>query len=143
MGVEYVKRISIKKNGVYMRIKTNKDIFPYRSHKIETLSKIYKEQGLLALDAEIVRMIDNYGVLIGNHKSILKYKDMWNLTKVQEARKEKTLAIKQLEQCLTKKDRDSEWSGTSTENYKLFTIKLQEIDNIFYKKVAEIINNLN
>lgn len=78
MGYELINRITVKKDGVYISSHSNNDTAPFHSHRIETLSKVYAEEGQKGLDREIFNMICNYAELRGNHKSVQRYESILN-----------------------------------------------------------------
>lgn len=73
MSVEYIKRITIKRDGVYLCTKSNNDSMPYRSVRINSLSEIYREKGQEGLDKELIVMFMDYCVPKGYHKSVLPF----------------------------------------------------------------------
>lgn len=78
MGYELINRITVKKDGVYISSHSNNDTAPFHSHRIETLSKVYAEEGQKGLDREIFSMIYGYAELRGTHKSIERYQRVLN-----------------------------------------------------------------
>lgn len=74
MGIEYINRITVKKDGVYISTKSNNDGYPYHSVRLEELSRIYAEEGKEAYEKELLDMIQSYCELRGNHKSLEKYR---------------------------------------------------------------------
>lgn len=74
MGVEYINRISFKKDGVYLSTKSNNDDRPYRSVKIDTLSELYLNEGKESVEVELAHMFLDYCEPRGNHKSVEKYR---------------------------------------------------------------------
>lgn len=74
MGIEYINRITVKKDGVYISTKSNNDSCPYHSVRLEELSRIYAEEGKDAYEKELLRMIQSYCELRGSHKSLEKYR---------------------------------------------------------------------
>ena len=78
MSVEYIKRITIKKDGVYLCTKSNNDSMPYRSVRINSLSEIYREKGQEGLDKELVVMFMDYCVPKGYHKSVMPFRRIYN-----------------------------------------------------------------
>ena len=85
MSVEYVKRITIKKDGVYLCTKSNNDSMPYRSVRINSLSEIYREEGQEGLDKELVAMFMDYCVPKGYHKSIMPFRRIYANERAIEA----------------------------------------------------------
>lgn len=75
MSTEYIQAVSIREGQVYLTSKSNNDDLPYHTWHCEGLSKVYKEEGQLGLDREILRMLCEYAVLKGSHPSIAKYRE--------------------------------------------------------------------
>lgn len=75
MSTEYIQAVSIREGQVYLTSKSNNDDLPYHTWHCEGLSKVYKEEGQLGLDREILRMLCEYAVLKGSHPSITKYRE--------------------------------------------------------------------
>ena len=78
MGYELINRITVKKDGVYISSHSNNDTAPFHSHRIETLSKVYAEEGQKGLDREIFSMYYNYAEFRGTHKSVERYLKVLN-----------------------------------------------------------------
>jgi hypothetical protein len=74
MGVEWIKAVRIKPDGVYLVTKSNNDSFPYRSKRFGGLSDVHRAEGQPGLDREIVRMLFNYGEIRGSDPSITRYR---------------------------------------------------------------------
>ena len=74
MSTEYIQAVSIRQDQVYLTSKSNNDDLPYHTWHCESLSKVYREEGQLGLDREILRMLCEYAMLKGNHSSITKYR---------------------------------------------------------------------
>lgn len=74
MSREYINRISIKKDGVYISHKSSNDDMPYYVSKNDYLTKAYSENGVKGLDRAMMEICSDACVIRGNHKSILKYK---------------------------------------------------------------------
>lgn len=74
MSTEYIRAVSIRKGQVFLTSKSNNDDIPYHAWHCESLSKVYREEGQLGLDREIMRMLCEYAVLKGSHRSIARYR---------------------------------------------------------------------
>lgn len=74
MSTEYIQAVSIRQDQVYLTSKSNNDDLPYHTWHCESLSKVYREEGQLGLDREILRMLCEYAMLKGSHSSITKYR---------------------------------------------------------------------
>lgn len=73
MSMEYIKRITIKKDGVYLYSKANNDDCPYTVWRCATLSDVLETQGQHALDKEIIGMFRQYAIPKGSHRSLYPY----------------------------------------------------------------------
>lgn len=76
MSVEYINRISFKKDGVYLSTKSSNDDRPYHSVRIDTLSQIYLTEGKEKAEVEIAHMFLDYCEARGSHQSVQKYKNV-------------------------------------------------------------------
>ena len=74
MGTELIRSVTVQKNNVYLTSKSNNDDQPYRFWHCESLSEVYRKEGLPGLDREVIRMLCEYAQLVGNHKSIARYR---------------------------------------------------------------------
>lgn len=83
MGYELINRITVKKDGVYISSHSNNDTAPFHSHRIETLSKVYAEEGQKGLDREIFIMYYNYADFRGTHKSVERYLKVLNSSEAE------------------------------------------------------------
>ena len=68
MGTELIRSVTVQKNNVYLTSKSNNDDQPYR------FWQVYRKEGLPGLDREVIRMLCEYAHLVGNHKSIARYR---------------------------------------------------------------------
>ena len=82
MSRELINRITIKKDGVYISTHSSNDTSPFYSNKSSNLTNSYIKDGQIGLDKEILKMLLNYGELVGNHKSVIPYQkaldDLYN-----------------------------------------------------------------
>lgn len=74
MGTELIRSVTVQKNNVYLTSKSNNDDQPYRFWHCESLSEVYRKEGHPGLDREVIRMLCEYAQLVGNHKSIARYR---------------------------------------------------------------------
>lgn len=84
MSVEYINRISYKKDGVYISTKSCNDDMPYHVVKLDRLSEIYLKEGKQKADLEFAQMFMDYCEPRGSHKSVLKFKALFADTKMTE-----------------------------------------------------------
>jgi hypothetical protein len=74
MGIEYIKKIGVKPDGVYLNTKSNNDSVPFRWVKIDGLTDVFNKEGQKGLDREIVDMLYNYAAIQGDDWSVERYK---------------------------------------------------------------------
>ena len=70
MSTEFINRITVKKDGVYISSHSSNDTAPFHSWRCKGLSEIYAAEGQKGLDREIVCMLYEYAQLRGSHKRI-------------------------------------------------------------------------
>lgn len=73
MSAEYIKKIIIKDDGVYLYSKANNDDLPYKLWRCTGLSDIYRAEGQRGLDKEVIKMFRSYATPKGEHPSIAPY----------------------------------------------------------------------
>lgn len=99
MSYELVNRITIKKDGVYISSHSNNDTDSFHSHRIDRLSKIYFEEGELALDAALVSVLLGACELRGEHPSVQRFRKVFEsdaFEKLRNMKDENCLAIAKL-----------------------------------------------
>jgi hypothetical protein len=74
MSTEYIRRIAIKSDGVYLNSKSSNDDLPYRTWRCVSLTEIYQNEGQKGLDREIVKMLCEYAEIKGDHPSVERYR---------------------------------------------------------------------
>lgn len=74
MGYVKLKRISIKRDGIYATLKISNDDMPYRSEYYDSLTKAYNQGGQRGLDREVLRWLTNDTAIVGWHKSVAPYR---------------------------------------------------------------------
>lgn len=87
MSYELVNRITIKKDGVYISSHSNNDTSPFYSHRIDHLSKIYFDEGELALDTALVKLISDNCELRGDHPSVERFRKVFESDAFEKLRK--------------------------------------------------------
>ena len=60
MGTELIRSVTVQKNNVYLTSKSNNDDRPYRFWHCESLSEVYRKEGLPGLDREVICMLCEY-----------------------------------------------------------------------------------
>lgn len=60
MSTEFINRITVKKDGVYISSHSSNDTAPFHSWRCKGLSEIYAAEGQKGLDREIVCMLYEY-----------------------------------------------------------------------------------
>lgn len=115
MGVEYIKRITVKKDGVYLCTKSSNDSIPYRSVRIDGLTEIYKEKGQEGLDKELIGMFLDYCIPKGDHKSVLPFKKIHSDKRAIAALADWVQRASSAEYHeLSDEDKKSQWIGQKT-----------------------------
>lgn len=114
MSVEYIKRITIKKDGVYLCTKSNNDSIPYRSVRINSLSEIYREKGQEGLDKELVVMFMDYCVPKGYHKSVMPFRRIYDDDRAAAAYTDWIQRCNAEYRKLSDEDKQSRWRGQKT-----------------------------
>lgn len=138
MGYELINRITIKKDGVYISSHSNNDNAPYTSHRIDTLSKIYAEEGQKGLDREMFKMFYEYAQPRGKHKSIERYRRVLNSVEASLLHQKFIDVINEKYESLKKGFTHAwEFSDSKEEKeYDKFEIKQRDI---LYTKLAELL----
>lgn len=80
MSTEFINRITVKKDGVYISSHSSNDTAPFHSWRCKGLSEIYAAEGQKGLDREIVCML--YIVSKSSYKATLpdESTQMWKNT---------------------------------------------------------------
>lgn len=118
MSYELINRITVKKNGVYISSHSNNDNAPYHSHRIESLSKVYAEEGQAGLDREVIRMFCEYAQPKGNHWSIKRYDDVLKSPKGSAIHKAYVSKVNEVYYALSKEDIASEYTSNKTNAWR-------------------------
>ena len=75
MSLTYIEKITIKKDGVFLRTKSANDGKPFETWKSNSLSKTYETEGQKGLDREMLKMFYQEGCQPkGNHTSLERYR---------------------------------------------------------------------
>lgn len=114
MAVEYIKRITVKNDGVYLCTKSNNDSSPYRSVRIDSLSEIYREKGQEGLDKELVVMFMDYCVPKGYHKSVMPFRRIYDDDRAAAAYTDWIQRCNTEYHKLSEEDKRSRWAGQKT-----------------------------
>ncbi len=137
MGVEYINRISYKKDGVYISTKSSNDDMPYHSVKLERITEIYLDKGKSAADLELAHMFMDYCEPRGSHKSLDKFRFLFHSKKYHENYMEYIRKYDDEYDAFKKENPDYErWIGKITGVHK------DNIDRIkadFDKAISEIL----
>lgn len=75
MAIEYINRITVKKDGVYISHKCSNCSEPYRTFRSDILSDAYDRGGQRELDRVVLDIMMCNTSIRGNHKSVVKYRD--------------------------------------------------------------------
>ena len=74
MSTEWIQRVSVRQDGVYLFSKSSNDNRPYHSWKCDSLTEVFNAQGQKGLDREMVRMLCEYVQIRGHHPSVERYR---------------------------------------------------------------------
>ena len=85
MGLEYINRISYKKDGVYVSTKSSNDDMPYHVIKLDDVSETYLTEGKEKADLELAKMFMDYCEPRGSHKSVQKFRALYNSQKLTDS----------------------------------------------------------
>lgn len=84
MAIEYINRISFKKDGVYVSTKSSNDNCPYHSLKLDNVSEIYLNEGKAKAQLELAKMFMDCCEPRGSHKSLDMYYEFLYSGKMQD-----------------------------------------------------------
>lgn len=138
MGYELINRITVKKDGVYISSHSSNDDCPYRSHRIDFLSKIYADEGQKGLDREIICMLLDYAMLRGNHKSVERYRKVLYSVQAKRAQEKYVDILNSVYVKLSDADKKSIWGCEPTEKAKEYLVFREEKRKIMLEEVAAL-----
>jgi len=137
MSFEFINRITVKKDGVYVSSRSSNDTSPYRSWKCEGLSKAYDSEGQKGLDREVIRMLYENAQLRGNHKSLERYRHVIGSDAAHAIYQEFIRKTDEQYEQMSEADRDSVWFKP-TEKAKEYRAYAQEMREKMYFEIAEL-----
>ena len=73
MSTEWIREIIVQHGQVLLNSKSSNDDLPFHTWRCDILSAVFQREGQPGLDREIMRMLCEYAVLVGRHKSIARY----------------------------------------------------------------------
>lgn len=138
MSYELINRITIKRDGVYISSHSNNDDHPYYSHRIDSLSKVYAEEGQKGLDREIVRILHESGQLRGTHESLAPYYYTMESPKGRKIYEKYIGMINERFNSLSKDVQDDVRGLKDTKEANEFRQYEQEIRKRMYSEIAEL-----
>ena len=148
MGRELINRITRKKDGIYISTHSSNDDAPYHSVKIDSLTKVYEQEGQKGLDREIINMLFNYAELRGSHHSLQRYLYACNSKYTENLYKEYIDKKNYYYDKLDEDDKKSLWSCNKTENAENYHLHKNTLEKEMYNKIAkkcdeyDLINNI-
>jgi len=74
MGTELIRQVAVLPDGIYLHSKSNNDDRPFHTWKCDSLTEVYRQEGQLGLDREIVKMLCEYARIDGHHPSMERYR---------------------------------------------------------------------
>ena len=109
MSTEFINRITVKKDGVYISSHSSNDTAPFHSWRCKGLSEIYAAEGQKGLDREIVCMLYEYAQLRGSHKSLDRYRYAIDSLQAQKIYKKYSDMIDERYESLDEADKKTVW----------------------------------
>ena len=138
MAVEYINRITIKKDGVYVSSKSSNCSESYKSSKIDSLTEIYNNGGQEALDKELIYMFYKYARPMGTHPSIITFKNLPNYLPYKVAFGKMIDKINYTWDHISEQDRKSIWNKSKTKGAEDYIKKEKEFEKEFLDKVYDL-----
>ena len=136
MSTEFINRITVKKDGVYISSHSSNDTAPFHSWRCKGLSEIYAAEGQKGLDREIVCMLYEYAQLRGSHKSLDRYRYAIDSLQAQKIYKKYSDMIDERYESLDEADKKTVWYKP-TEKAKKFRAYESEMRKKMYCEIAE------
>ena len=140
MSRELINRITRKKDGIYISTHSSNDDAPYHSVKIDSLTKVYEQEGQKGLDREIINMLFNYAELRGSHHSLQKYMYAYNSKYANNLYKEYINKVNHYYKKLNEEDKKSLWSSNKTKNAESYYLYNKKLEKEMYEKIANKCN---
>ncbi len=137
MSTEYIQAVSIRQGKVYLTSKSNNDDIPYHTWHCEGLSEVYRKEGQLGLDREILRMLCEYAVLKGGHPSIAKYRQALEAPESEEIFREATRASNAAYALLTPEDKENLYT-TQSEAAQAYLQEKRKLQDQKYTALARL-----
>ncbi len=88
MAIEYINRITVKNDGVYISHKSSNDSMPFRSFRNAMLSEAYEKGGQRELDRTMIELAWRNTEFKGNHPSVERYKELFRSPEAGQAKHE-------------------------------------------------------
>lgn len=136
MSTEFINRITVKKDGVYISSHSSNDTAPFHSWRCKGLSEIYAAEGQKGLDREIVCMLYEYAQLRGSHKSLDRYRYAIDSLQAQKIYKKYSDMIDERYESLDEADKKTVWYKL-TEKAKEYRAYESEMRKKMYCEIAE------
>ena len=136
MSTEFINRITVKKDGVYISSHSSNDTAPFHSWRCKGLSEIYAAEGQKGLDREIVCMLYEYAQLRGSHKSLDRYRYAIDSLQAQKIYKKYSDMIDERYESLDEADKKTVWYKP-TEKAKEYRAFEREMRHKMYSEIAE------
>jgi hypothetical protein len=138
VSTEWIQKITVKPDGVYLFSKNNNDKRPYQSKKCYSLTEVHSREGRAGLDREVMRMLREYAVIRGHHPSVERYRPCLSALKTLEKAFIRTLGEEYAK--LTPADKATAWSSEErqTDGAKAYTAFRKNAENELYTKLAAL-----
>ena len=137
MSYAIIRRITVKKDGVYLYFKVNNDSLPFCSRRMEILSDAYKEQGQRGLDIEMIKFALDDGMLSGSHPSVMRYREVLELPRARELLDDCREAVGELYSKITMEDKKSLRERQPTSAGQECWESTEKLRNEVYGKLAD------
>lgn len=135
MSTEYINRITVKKDGVYLSSHSSTDSRPYHSWRCESLSDVYAAEGQKGLDREIVCMLYEYAELRGSHKSLERYRYATEAPEAHNIYKKYVARINKHYESLSEREQKLIWFAYTEEGKKYRAYDREERKKM-YEEIA-------
>ena len=144
MSTELIRQVAVLPDGVYLHSKSNNDGRPFHTWKCDSLTEVYRQEGQLGLDREVLRMLCEYATIQGDHPSTERYRCCLRSANATELHGQRAMALNQEYVKLTPEDIKTIWGSeaqrtTAATAYRQFA---RETDNAHYTQLAQLAERL-
>lgn len=137
MSREFINRIEIEKDGVYISVVHNPDNMSYHTVKNDLLTDVYKTKGQKGLDIEVIKMLFNNVELKGTHISLRRYLYAYYSKYATDLYKEYLNDVDKHYEKINIKDNRSLCSDKEIEQLKKDLLYQDKLEEDMYSKIAK------